>query len=164
MNFQYFFNLNNILVSVSLILGIINFALLISVLIRLRRIFRGSDGKSIESFLNSERKTIADLIRYKEESTKYLSSLDLRIKSKVSSVEASRFNPFHGAGIGGNNSFSVSLLDEKGKGIVLSGLHSRERMNVFVKPIQNWNGEIELSDEEKAVLNKTKDALYQTTK
>lgn len=164
MNFQFLSNFYNIAVLIGLSLGVINLVLAIWILVKLRKLFSGGNGRSIEDFLNHERETISDLIRYKEESAKYLSLLDQRIKSKVSSVEASRFNPFQGTGIGGNNSFSVSLIDENGKGIVLSGLHSRERMNVFVKPIQNWNGEIELSDEEKTVLNKTKNTLYGRTK
>jgi hypothetical protein len=57
-----------------------------------------------------------------------------------------RFNPF--GDTGGDNSFSLSLLDGQLNGIVITGLHARERTRVYVKPIQAGKGRTELSKEE----------------
>jgi len=63
-----------------------------------------------------------------------------------------RFNPFNETG--GNNSFSLVLLDGKNNGWVMTGLHTRERTRLYVKPIKNLKSEYELSDEEKKALEK----------
>ena len=156
MNLLYTLSFGYIFTIVSFVLVVINLSLTIWLIVRLKRLVKGGDGKSIESALQAERKIVEDLVKYKEESSKYLFHLDERVKEKVGSIEAIRFNPFQGAGLGGNNSFSMTLVDEKGKGVVLSGLHTRERMNVFVKPVENWKGELELSEEEENVLNNAK--------
>lgn len=54
--------------------------------------------------------------------------------------------------VGGNQSFSAVFLDENGDGMVLSGLYSRERSNVFAKQITNFKSDINLTKEEEKVL------------
>lgn len=155
MNLLYTLSFGYILTVASIILVLINLGLTIWLIVRLKRLLKGGDGKSIESVIAESRNTVADLVKYKEDSRRYLIELDERVKEKVSSVEVIRFNPFQGAGLGGTNSFSMTLVDEKGKGAVLSGLHTRERMNVFVKPVTDWKSELELSEEESKVLKDT---------
>lgn len=47
-----------------------------------------------------------------------------------------RFNPF--SDTGGNQSFALAILDKKGTGFVITGLHSREATRVFTKPVNEW--------------------------
>lgn len=61
-----------------------------------------------------------------------------------------RFNPF--AETGGDQSFSVSLLDAKGSGIVFTGLHTREKTRVYAKPIVNGVSKSTLSKEEQKAI------------
>jgi hypothetical protein len=61
--------------------------------------------------------------------------------------------------VGGNQSFSLAILDENGNGMVLSNLYSRERSNVFAKPIGNFSSEIELTTEEQSVLKQARKKL-----
>lgn len=63
-----------------------------------------------------------------------------------------RFNPFKE--IGGEHSFSVALMDAKNTGIVITGLHTRERTRVYVKSIKLGKCELELSEEEKKAIEK----------
>lgn len=63
-----------------------------------------------------------------------------------------RFNPFKE--IGGDHSFSLALLDGKDTGVVVTGLHTRERTRVYMKAIKSGKCEYELSDEEKKALSK----------
>lgn len=66
-----------------------------------------------------------------------------------------RFNPF--TDTGGNQSFILSLLDEKGTGVVISSLHSRENTRIYAKGIKNGKcPDQELSKEEQQVI---KDSL-----
>jgi hypothetical protein len=46
------------------------------------------------------------------------------------------FKAFDGMKSGGTNSFSLALLNEEGDGVILSTLHSRERVNVYSKEIK----------------------------
>lgn len=129
-------------------------ALIISILVQIRmsRIFRSANTPDIERLLKLHSKTLEDFIRFKAESTGYMKLLDDRIKKKTMSASTLRFNPFQGEGTGGNQSFSVGLADEEGNGVVITSMHTRERTNVFAKPIKNWQSEYELSEEEKKVI------------
>ena|SRR3990167_5630252 len=44
-----------------------------------------------------------------------------------------RFNPF--ADSGGDQSFSLSLLDGHGSGFVISSLHTRQETRIYLKPV-----------------------------
>lgn len=61
-----------------------------------------------------------------------------------------RFNPFDDTG--GNQSFSLALLDENADGVVLSSLHTRAATRVYVKAILRGRSEAPLSEEELAAL------------
>jgi len=64
-----------------------------------------------------------------------------------------RFNPFKE--VGGDQSFSIALLDAKNNGFILTGLYTREGNRVFAKPIENGQSKYSLSGEEKEALKKT---------
>ena len=79
-----------------------------------------------------------------------LDMLSARIGKHGHGVKIMRFNPFKD--VGGNQSFAVAVINEDGDGVVLSSLYSRERMSVFAKPIIKGQSDIELSTEEKTVI------------
>ncbi len=74
----------------------------------------------------------------------------------VQKVGLIRFNPFQETG--GDHSFSIALLDGKDTGVVLTGLHTRERTRVYAKSIKRGKSEHELSNEEKKAFTKAKKA------
>ena len=123
---------------------------------RVRRIFRSANVPDIERLLKLHTKTLEDFVKFQAESTGYMKLLDSRIKKKTTSAATIRFNPFQGEGVGGNQSFSVSLADEEGNGVVITSMHMRERTNVFAKPLQKWQSEYELTDEEKKAIESSK--------
>lgn len=63
-----------------------------------------------------------------------------------------RFNPF--SEMGGDHSFSVALLDGNDDGILLTGLHTRERTRVYMKKVSKGKSSTELSKEESEALKK----------
>src|SRR3989304_6865557 len=65
----------------------------------------------------------------------------------VQKVGLIRFNPFKE--IGGDHSFSLALLDRDDTGVVITGLHTRERTRVYMKAVKNGRCEFELSEDEK---------------
>lgn len=63
-----------------------------------------------------------------------------------------RFNPF--TDTGGDQSFVLTLLDEKHNGFVISSLHGRENTRVYAKRIQQGKAPDQtLSREEQEVIN-----------
>jgi len=72
-------------------------------------------------------------------------------KSHLQRVGFKRFNPF--TNTGGNQSFSLGILDENGNGIMISSLHSREATRIYAKPItKGKSAGTGLSAEEKQAL------------
>ena len=54
-------------------------------------------------------------------------------KAHLQKIGFKRFNPF--TNTGGNQSFSMGILDENGDGVMISSLHSRESTRIYAKPI-----------------------------
>lgn len=72
--------------------------------------------------------------------------------SHVQKVGLIRFNPFSEAG--GDHSFSLALLDAKGDGFVITGLHTRERTRIYMKPVTKGKSGLTLSLEEAKAIEK----------
>lgn len=119
---------------------------------RISRLLGGKSGATLEDTINKHTSSLDELFRARTEVKQDLAALDQRIKTKIQGAKTIRFNPFHGTGSGGNQSFATALLDEKGDGVVLSSLYSREKLSIFAKPIKNRTSEFELTDEEAEVL------------
>lgn len=136
-------------------------ALIFSILmhIRVSRIFRSANSSDIEKLLKLHSKTIEDLLKYQADSSNYMGYLDSRIKKKTTSASVTRFNPFVGEGVGGNQSFSSVFADEEGNGVVITSIHTRARTNVFAKPLKNWKSEYELTNEEKKTIEDSANRL-----
>ncbi len=54
-------------------------------------------------------------------------------KLNIQNVALIRFNPYQDTG--GDQSFSLALLDAKGDGLVLTSLHTRSGTRIFAKPV-----------------------------
>ena len=76
--------------------------------------------------------------------------IDGTLQLAVQRVGLVRFNPFEDTG--GDQSFSIALLDARGDGIVLSSLFARRETRVFAKPIQAGKSSHVLTDEEKKAI------------
>lgn len=70
----------------------------------------------------------------------------------VHNVGMVRFNPFPGE-IGGDQSFSIALLNGNETGIILTSLHSREGTRIYAKPVTNGSSEYNLSREEQHAID-----------
>ncbi len=94
---------------------------------------------------------VNDLETFRTANESYLNRLNESLK-KVKLVKIKKYNPYADMGVGGNQSFSLSLLDAYGNGIILTSLYSRERTRVLVKEIKNFVADQELSPEERELL------------
>lgn len=70
----------------------------------------------------------------------------------VRRVSLVRFNAFENTG--GEQSFSVALLDEHGDGAVLTALVGREDVRVYAKPVTGGSSTYPLSDEEREAIRR----------
>lgn len=78
-------------------------------------------------------------------------ALDERLRGAVQKVAVSRYSAF--ADSGGDQSFSVALLDDREHGVLLSGLYGRAGGRVYAKPVAAGESTYVLTDEESRVLN-----------
>jgi hypothetical protein len=74
----------------------------------------------------------------------------------VQKVGIIRFNPF--SEVGGDQSFSLALLNKSDDGIVITSLYTRQENRVYGKPIKNGQSEYTLSEEEKQAIEKAKNS------
>ena len=84
---------------------------------------------------------------------KRVADIEIGDLGHISRVELLRYNPYNETG--GDQSFSVALLNGKGTGLVVTRVHSRSGTRVFAKPvIEGKSGKHNFSDEEKEVVKK----------
>lgn len=86
-----------------------------------------------------------------------LENVDKRLAGAVRGVAVERFDPYQGAG--GQQSFTTAFVNEKGDGIVVSGIHSRDGVRVYAKPVNAFKSERELSEEESRAIESAKKKL-----
>lgn len=75
-----------------------------------------------------------------------VSRLEAPVARSVQYVGVVRYNPF--GDTGGDQSFAVALLDQRGDGVVMSSLHGRTATRFYAKPVKGSASPVTLSDEE----------------
>lgn len=87
-----------------------------------------------------------------EKFSEELEKLKKESKFSIQKIGIVRFNPFFE--IGGNQSFSVALLDGNNTGFVITSLYTREGNRIYAKPIVDEKSQYLLSKEEKEAIEK----------
>jgi hypothetical protein len=108
--------------------------------------------------------TVTKLLTKLDEINERLDNLDA-FKTQINSVTPHiiqglgivRYSAFEG--VGGDQSFSLALLDEGGNGALITCLHSGTEMRVYGKPITQFRSSYSLSADEQVALGKAKNAL-----
>jgi len=120
----------------------------------------GETGLKIEESLGQHAKQIKSLDKDVQELyniSNQINNLSLRGLHKVAMT---RFNPFKD--LGGDQSFSIALLNGKNNGVTISSLHTREGTRVYSKAITGGKSEkYPLTEEEEQVV---KSAMIQEKK
>ncbi len=80
-------------------------------------------------------------------------------KFSIQKIGIVRYNPF--SEVGGDQSFSIALLDGNNNGSVITSLYTREGNRVYGKPIKNSSSVYPLSEEEKKAIEKAKSVNLQ---
>jgi len=124
---------------------------------RITRLTKGGDGKSLEGTIKALCERVSALEAHAKTAETALENLDDRMRGAVRGIATERFDPFGNAG--GQQSFTTALLNEKGDGVVVSGIHVRDGVRVYAKEIAGLTSKHELSEEEKQAIKKAKASL-----
>lgn len=131
-------------------LGVLSVIVLLSfsVVIKLFSIKGRGIKQSIYEVLDGNNKTNKDLTETKKVLATHLETSQHHF-NKAALV---RFNPFER--LGGEQSYSLSLLNEKNNGLVLTFLYTKEGVRTYVKEVVLGKGkDVELSKEEKEAIS-----------
>jgi len=131
------------------------FVLIYFIFLQKKRIdifFKGAKIENIESILTKQLKKAdkqeGDIKKIFEE----ISRLNQIAQISFQKIEIIRYNPFKDTG--GDQSFSIALLDAKNNGFIITSLYSRGDTRVYAKPVKEGIAEYTLSEEEETVLGK----------
>lgn len=103
--------------------------------------------KVLEKVLAAEVQNKKDLDDLKKD----LKRLEEQGHLYVQKIGLVRFNPF--SEMGGHHSFSLAILDRQKSGVVITGLHTRERSRIYAKSLNKGKSDLTLSkEEEKAII------------
>ena len=134
--------------------SLVSFFWAIRLEVRMRKLLGGTHAKTLTNAIKELHDKADKLAHTQEKINAYLSKAEHRIARCLQGVATVRFNPFKGQGGGSNQSFATALINEHGDGVVVSSLHSRDRVSVYAKPVTSGTSEYELSAEEKEALVK----------
>jgi transcriptional antiterminator Rof (Rho-off) len=118
---------------------------------RMRLVLGDSDGDRLEKQLreyHAKNKEIQVEFDGMAAEHKKLSSITALSLQKISMV---RFNPF--GDVGGDQSFSLAMLDGHDSGLILTSIHGRGGTRVYAKPVDLGKSKYSLSAEEKKALS-----------
>ncbi len=113
---------------------------------RIKKLTTGTNGKNLEDTIYQLMEDHTIFQHRIESMEKTSGRLDTEMKSAPRGIATVRYNAFND--VGGKQSFATAILSEDGNGVVISSMYSREKVNVYAKPIANFSSEYELSKEE----------------
>ncbi len=117
----------------------------------LKLLFPQDESRDIRAKL---REVVEAVKEFRAENTflaKKLDEVSLDGLKHIQRVEIVRYNPYNDTG--GDQSFSLVLLDGKLNGLLLTSLHSRSGTRIYTKIIKLGKSDLELSKEEKDLLS-----------
>lgn len=97
-------------------------------------------------------KQFSDLKKEIEKLSQGLENLKKDSKVHIQKVGIIRYNPF--SNVGGDQSFSIALLDNDNNGVVITSLYAQDGNRVYGKSIKQGLSEHSLSEEEKKAITK----------
>jgi len=114
-------------------LGILTFFLFRTVR-HYQELTRGVEKKHLQTVLEKILKDLGEEEKQISELFKIVRKLEKENLYNIQKIGLVRFNPF--SEVGGNQSFSLAILDGEGSGLVISSLHSREVTRIYAKPVK----------------------------
>jgi hypothetical protein len=126
---------------------------------RMKKMLKGTKSVTLENSIMEIVETLKDLEDFRDDSIELFKKFNARMNTSIRAIDTVRYNAFEGMGAGGNQSFSSVFSDEKGNGLIITGLYSSENMRVFAKPLNEFESKFDLTDEEMGVVKSAKEKL-----
>ena len=104
--------------------------------------------KNIQDILNQ----FNNLKKELEKVSERLENLKKESKLHIQKAGMVRYNPF--SNVGGDQSFSLALLDKNNTGFVITSLYAEGGNRVYGKSVENGKSAYSLSEEEKKAISK----------
>ena len=117
---------------------------------RLRRILSDNGSTGLDEVLAGQATRIEQLAGRVDALNALQRELETSTGRSLQKVGVVRFNPFQDSG--GDQSFAIALLDQRGSGVVVSSLHGRAETRIFAKQVTNGRSTHSLSDEEQQAI------------
>jgi hypothetical protein len=111
---------------------------------------RGVEGENLAGVLHAHLDTVAQTVRRMEALEQAVAVLQAQLPSCLRQANLIRYDAFED--VGGEQSFSLALLDAHGDGVVLTSVYSRMDVRVYAKAIHNGQASHALSKEEERAL------------
>ena len=128
---------------------------------KVRGLLQGASGKSLEDAILHTKAETEALRNFEKECLAYFTDVEKRLGRSIQAVETVRFNPFKGTGDGGNQSFATILTTERGNGVIISSLSTRDHVSVFSKPLLKFQSTFDLTEEEDKIIEEARASLKQ---
>jgi hypothetical protein len=150
MNYQ-FLNIQNILLIILTITVMLLILQNILLQKRFKRIFINKDNNSLEKITLNQIKKTAFLEEEIKKIKNDIANIRKDSEKMIQKVKIKRYNPFKE--LGSDQSFTISFLDGTNNGLLITGLHSREGVRVYAKPVEKGDSKYKLSSEEQEILS-----------
>lgn len=122
---------------------------------RLRRFMRGRSVGSLEDVMKELIDGFAAHDQQHQSARQHLTTIHERLANAPRGVATIRYNALAG-NTSGRQSFATAIISERGDGVVISSIHSRDNTRVYAKPVAGFASEHELSEEEIAAINEAR--------
>ncbi len=113
---------------------------------RLQRLTAGATGVSLERVLMDHLARVEEVDTRQRQIDQRVSALEARIPLCVQHVGLVRYDAFED--VGGQQSFSLAMLDAQQNGMILTSVYSRSDVRVYAKAIRRGQPSHPLSEEE----------------
>ncbi|CAN7168064.1 DUF4446 family protein [Paenibacillus sp. LjRoot56] len=120
---------------------------------RYTRMINGTSAENMEQLLIDMQNALNEQKAESVKASTQISNIHQSIKKMTSNIKVRRYNAFNEGG--SDLSFSLAMLNEEQDGVIITGIHSREQMYVYAKPIAKGQSSYTLSPEEKETLTQT---------
>ena len=115
---------------------------------------KGKSGASLEDVIKECIVGTKEIEKRNEFIAKHALVLEEKVSHALRNAQTLRYKAYEVNG--SNQSFSVALVNERGNGVIISSLHSHDRMSTFAKPVEKYESTYELTEEEAHVLTEAK--------
>jgi len=145
-----------IMALIAIIFSVFTFVMYLNQNKRLENLFSGRKSESLEELIIEANTNSKKAINSGDIFFERLKKIENKFEKSFTKSSLIRYNPFKDDG--GNQSFSLCLLDYHNTGVIISALYHRGSSNIYIREIKEGEPSSNLSEEEMKVYRKAQEA------